>query len=74
LLSEKRVKERPYFPFSLGPRRCLGEYFSFLEMKVHIGLLLPRFRMERVDSKEPELELSINLRSSEDIFMKPTER
>ena len=30
-------KEQPYFPFSLGPRRCLGEYFSFLEMKVHLG-------------------------------------
>ena len=45
--------ERPYFPFSLGPRRCLGEYFSFLEMKVHLGLLLPRFRMIRVDEKDP---------------------
>ncbi len=72
--TDKPKKDRPFFPFSLGPRRCLGEYFSFLEMKVHIGLLLPRFRMERVDSKEPELELGINLRSSEDIFMKPTER
>ena len=72
--TDKPKKDRPFFPFSLGPRRCLGEYFSFLEMKVHIGLLLPRFRMERVDSKEPKLELGINLRASEDIFMKPTER
>ena len=67
-------KDRPYFPFSLGPRRCLGEYFSFLEMKVHLGLLLPRFRMQLVDDSEPELELSINLRATKDIFMKPTER
>ncbi len=42
--ADKADKDRPYFPFSLGPRRCLGEYFSFLEMKVHLGLLLPRFR------------------------------
>ncbi|MDH5617793.1 MAG: cytochrome P450 [Gammaproteobacteria bacterium] len=67
-------KDRPYFPFSLGPRRCLGEYFSFLEMKVHLGLLLPRFRLQLVDEAEPQLELAINLRSAEDILMQPSTR
>ncbi|MDX1516341.1 MAG: cytochrome P450 [Woeseiaceae bacterium] len=69
--SSKPKKERPYFPFSLGPRRCLGEYFSFLEMKVHLGLLLPRFRMQRTDSADPGLELAINLRSERDIHLAP---
>jgi cytochrome P450 len=73
-LTDKRVKERPYFPFSLGPRRCLGEYFSFLEMKIHIGLLLPRFRMIVADPAEPELELAINLRARDDIILQPTLR
>jgi cytochrome P450 len=72
--TDKPKKDRPFFPFSLGPRRCLGEYFSFLEMKVHIGLLLPRFRMQPVDDSQPELELGINLRASKDIFMTLTER
>lgn len=72
--SDKPKKDLPYFPFSLGPRRCLGEYFSFLEMKVHLGLLLPRFRMQPVDDAEPELELAINLRSAEDIQMRPSTR
>ena len=72
--TDKPKKDRPFFPFSLGPRRCLGEYFSFLEMKVHLGLLLPRFRMQLADSTEPELELGINLRASQDLFMIPTER
>ncbi len=72
--TDKPDKDRPYFPFSLGPRRCLGEYFSFLEMKVHLGLLLPRFRLRLEDDSEPELELGINLRSATDIFMKPEER
>ncbi len=67
-------KDRPYFPFSLGPRRCLGEYFSFLEMKVHLGMLLPRFRMQLVDDAEPQLELGINLRSADDIYMRPETR
>ena len=63
--------ERPYFPFSLGPRRCLGEYFSFLEMKVHLGLLIQRFHMTLVDADEPELDLGINLRASQSIFLRP---
>jgi cytochrome P450 len=66
--------ERPYFPFSLGPRRCLGEYFSFLEMKVNLGLLLPRFRMMRVDDEDPGLELAVNLRSASDIRLQPAIR
>ena len=73
-ISEKPKRDRPYFPFSLGPRRCLGEYFSFLEMKVHIGLLLPRFRMQRVSNTDPILELAINLRSKDDIVLRPSLR
>ena len=72
--SDQPKKDRPYFPFSLGPRRCLGEYFSFLEMKVHLGLLLPRFRMRLADDADPGLELAINLRSSRDIFVQPERR
>jgi len=66
--------ERPYFPFSLGPRRCLGEYFSFLEMKIHLGYLLQRFRLEPVDDRYPGLDLGINLRSLENIHLKPSRR
>ncbi|MCH8248899.1 MAG: cytochrome P450 [Proteobacteria bacterium] len=73
-VTDKPKKDRPFFPFSLGPRRCVGEYFSFLEMKVHLGLLLPRFHMQLVDDSQPALELGINLRAAKDIFMKPTER
>ena len=73
-VTDKPKKDRPFFPFSLGPRRCVGEYFSFLEMKVHLGLLLPRFHMQLVDDLQPALELGINLRAAKDIFMKPTER
>jgi cytochrome P450 len=73
-LSDKPKKEQPFFPFSLGPRRCLGEYFSFLEMKIHLGLLCPRFRMTVVDAGDPGLELGINLRSARDIMLRPSYR
>lgn len=71
LPSDRPKKNRPFFPFSLGPRRCLGEFFSFLEMKVHLGLLLPLFRMSLVEGAEPELELAINLRVADDIHVRP---
>ncbi len=69
--SRYKKGDRPYFPFSLGPRRCLGEYFSFLEMKLHLGLLVQRFRMHLVTDKPPELALGINLRAQNDIFLRP---
>lgn len=63
---------RPYFPFSLGPRRCLGEYFSFLEMKIHLGYLVQRFHMETESAVFPGLDLGINLRSRNDIILRPS--
>ena len=60
-----------YFPFSLGPRRCLGEYFSFLEMKVHLTLLAPKFDMKLDDVTHPGLALGINLRSKKNITLRP---
>jgi len=71
---ETKKTERPWFPFSLGPRRCLGEYFSFLEMKIHLGLLAQKFVMARTDDEPPQLDLGINLRSATDIFLRPAIR
>jgi len=69
--TELKKGERPYFPFSLGPRRCLGEYFSFLEMKIHLGLLSQKFLMSRGTSDQPGLDLGINLRSASDLYLRP---
>lgn len=66
--------DRPYFPFSLGPRRCLGEYFSFLEMKIHLGLLIQRLHLDPVDDQFPGLDLGINLRSANNIELRPSIR
>jgi len=72
--STHKKGDRPYYPFSLGPRRCLGEYFSFLEMKVHLGLLIQRFHMTLVSDQDPELDLGINLRTQQSIILRPSLR
>ncbi|MFQ3362912.1 MAG: cytochrome P450 [Woeseiaceae bacterium] len=64
-----KVVNMAYFPFSLGPRRCLGEYFSFLEMKIHLGYLISKYRIVDSQKNNPKLNLGINLRSSDDIFL-----
>jgi cytochrome P450 len=61
--------EQAFFPFSSGPRRCIGEFFSFVEMRAHLALLAPHFRLGRVSEQAPELEPAINLRCKENIRM-----
>ncbi len=70
----KGKKHRAFIPFSLGPRRCIGEFLSLLEMKIHLGLLLQEFHMERVTDEGPELDLGVNLRSKTDIYLRPRRR
>ena len=40
-------------------------------MKIHLGLLVPRFRMTLVTDEPPQLDLGINLRSQNDIILRP---
>ena len=40
-------------------------------MKIHLGLLVQRFRMTLVTDESPALDLGINLRSRNDIFLRP---
>ena len=67
-------QEAAFVPFSLGPRRCIGEYFAMLEMKIHLARLLSRFSMRRASEEPPELDLGINLRSKGSLFLKPSLR
>lgn len=62
-------REYTFFPFSAGPRRCIGEYFSYVEMRTHLALLAPRFRLHRVPGQTVALEPAINLRCKHNLNM-----
>lgn len=75
--ADDQIKERNkdvYYPFSLGSRRCIGEFFSLVDMQLHIGLLARHIRLRHVPGKPVELEPHINLRARHSIFMMPEVR
>ncbi len=63
-----------YFPFSLGGRRCIGEFFAITEILIHMGLMLSHFRLETVSNQPVELDPAINLRTKRGIWMRAIKR
>ena len=72
--AEDQIKERNkhvYYPFSLGSRRCIGEFFSLVDMQLHLGLLARHIRLRHVPDKAVDIEPHINLRARHSIWMMP---
>jgi len=75
--SEEAVKKQhkqAYIPFSVGPRRCVGDFFAQVEMQMHIGLMARHFRLQRVDNAPVELAPEINMRNKHPLMMKIVKR
>jgi cytochrome P450 len=75
LAPDSEERERAAFiPFSAGARRCIGEYFSYVEMQTHLAILFPRFRLGLVDTAPVALDPAINLRTLRSIPMRVAAR
>jgi cytochrome P450 len=53
-----------YFPFSMGPRRCIGDQFAMIEMKIILLFLAHHFSWKSIDGskKFPQVEPKVTLR------------
>ena len=66
---QDRLPPGAYFPFSLGPRRCIGEGFALLEAAIVIGLLAQKFQFRMVPGVEIVPEPLVTLRPRQPIQM-----
>ena len=70
-----RLKHKySFIPFSAGSRRCIGEYFSYVEMQAHLAIMLSLFKLETLPNQTIEIEPAINLRTKNNIMMQITLR
>ncbi len=59
-------------PFSSGPRNCIGEFLSRLEMQIHLTVIAKELRLRaKMEGTPPELDAYVNLRSKHDFIMTP---
>jgi len=75
--SEEQVKNRHKFAFiafSAGARRCIGDYFSIVEMQIHLATMAKKFRLECVDTNIVELDPQVNLRTKYNLMVKIIKR
>nr|XP_020668554.1 cholesterol 24-hydroxylase-like [Pogona vitticeps] len=56
-----------YFPFSLGPRSCIGQVFALMEAKVVMAKFLQRFEFQLVPPQSFRIWDLVTLRPADDV-------
>ena len=72
IYEQAKAQGRPkqaYFPFSIGPRKCIGDHFAKMESLIILATLLRRFTPSLVPGQRIEAETSITLRPKHGIQM-----
>jgi cytochrome P450 len=61
-LGNSKAHQFAYFPFGLGPRRCIGEGFALMEGALALGTMLRRWEVEPLPETRLVLDPKITLR------------
>lgn len=62
-----------YFPFALGPRKCIGEAFAMMEARLILASIVRRFRLELVPGRWIEFDPTVTLRPKGGLWMRARE-
>ncbi|HKV88876.1 MAG TPA: cytochrome P450 [Candidatus Dormibacteraeota bacterium] len=54
-----RLPKFAFFPFSSGPRRCVGSSYAMMEATIAIATILPRFRLTSSTRVDPAPSLTL---------------
>jgi cytochrome P450 len=68
-----RLPRFAYYPFSSGPRRCVGSSFALMEATIALAVVLPRFELSSPPARA-EAAPSITLRPAGGMRLKITPR
>ncbi|TDK50309.1 cytochrome P450 [Antarcticimicrobium luteum] len=66
----KRCQRVAYIPFSAGPRVCTGAGFAMVEGPLLLSMLLRRFRVERVEGRDPVPVAHLTVRAKDGIWLR----
>ncbi|XP_068697552.1 cholesterol 24-hydroxylase-like [Montipora foliosa] len=63
-----------YFPFSLGPRNCIGQNFALIEAKVILSRFLQTFKFSLVPGQSRKVRRSVTVRPEDGVMCTLTKR
>ena len=58
-----------YFPFSGGPRLCIGNEFALMEAQILLSMIVQRYRVEVAPGAAVEPEIKVTLRPRQPMQM-----
>ncbi|MEO8605464.1 MAG: cytochrome P450, partial [bacterium] len=70
----ERSAARPryaYFPFSGGPRLCIGNEFALMEAQILLAMIVQRYRVDTVPDHPVQQEIRVTLRPQQPMLMQP---
>jgi len=73
----EHIAERPhyaYFPFSSGPRMCIGSSFAMMEAQLILAMIVQRYRLRLVPGHPVEPQMLVTLRPKYGLQMTIHER
>ncbi len=71
---EQSLPRLAYFPFSAGPRRCIGDRFAMLEARLLLATIYQDYHLELASDRNLEVVPTVTSRPSEEVSMVVHER
>jgi cytochrome P450 len=59
-----------FFPFSGGPRRCIGEGFAQLQLPLVVAMVSQRYRLSLLPARPPGIGVAVTLRPRARMLMR----